>query len=93
MLKPLHDNVVLKKEKAEKKTSSGIILATESKETPSFATVLAVGPGAVVDGKVQPMAVKVGDRAVFKKYSTTEVKIDEEEFLLIAEKDILAIME
>jgi len=93
MLKPLHDNVVLKKEKSEKKTASGIILTAEAKEAPSFATVVAVGPGAVVDGKLVVPTVKAGDRAVFKKYSTTEVKIEDEEYLLIAEKDILAILE
>jgi chaperonin GroES len=93
MLKPLHDNVVLTKEKAEKKTASGIILTGDVKEQPSFATVVAVGSGALVDGKLVPLTVKIGDRVVFKKYSTTEIKIDEEEYLVIAEKDILAILE
>jgi len=93
MLKPLHDFVILKKEKSEKKTASGIILAGDAKEQPSFATVVAVGPGAVIDGKLVPTTVCVGDRAVFKKYSTTEVKIEDEEFLVIAEKDILALIE
>jgi len=93
MLKPLHDNVVLKKEKTEKKTASGIILSGDAKEQPSFASVLAVGAGALVDGKAVPMTVKVGDKVVYKKYSATEIKIDEEEFLVIAEKDILAILE
>lgn len=93
MLKPLHDNVVLKKEQAEKKTASGIILTGDVKEQPSFATVVAVGAGAMVEGKLVPMTVKVGDKVVFKKYSTTEFKFEEEEYLIIAEKDILAVIE
>lgn len=93
MLKPLHDNVVMKKEKVEKKTASGIILSGDAKEEPSFATVLAVGEGARVDGKIVPMTVKAGDKVVYKKYSATEVKVEEEEYLVIAEKDILAILD
>jgi len=93
MLKPLHDNVVLKKEKAEKKTASGIILTGDVKEQPSFASVIAVGEGAVVDGKLVPLSVKVGDKVVYKRYSTTEFKFEDEEYLIIAEKDILAILE
>ncbi len=93
MLKPLHDNIVLKKEKVEKKTASGIILTGDQKETPDFAKVIAVGEGMVLDGKRQVPSVKVGDKVVYKKYSTTEIKIDEEEYLLIAEKDILAVIE
>ena len=93
MLKPLHDNVVLKKEKVEKKTASGIILTGDVKEQPSFAVVVAVGPGVVVDGKLVAPTVKAGDKVVYKKYSTTEFKFEEEEYLIIAEKDILAIVE
>jgi len=93
MLKPLHDNVVLKKEKAEKKTASGIILSGDAKEQPQFATVVAIGEGALVDGKRVPLSVKIGDKVVYKKYSATELKIEEEEYLVIAEKDILAIVE
>jgi chaperonin GroES len=93
MLKPLHDNVVLKKEKVEKKTASGIILTGDAKEQPSFASVIAVGEGSIVDGKLTPLSVKVGDKVVYKKYSTTEFKFEEEEYLIIAEKDILAILE
>jgi len=93
MLKPLHDNVVLKKEKAEKKTASGIILSGEGKEQPSFATVIAVGEGARVDGKLVPMTVKAGDKVVYKKYSATEFKVEEEEYLVISEKDILAVLD
>ncbi|MGI6392403.1 MAG: co-chaperone GroES [Candidatus Izemoplasmatales bacterium] len=93
MLKPLHDNVVLKKEKVEKKTASGIILAGDVKEQPSFATVIAVGEGALVDGKRVAPSVKVGDKVVYKKYSTTEFKFEDEEYLIIQEKDILAIID
>ena len=93
MLKPLHDNVVLKKEQVEAKTASVIILTGDAKDEPNIATVVAVGPGAYVDGKLVPPTVKVGDKVAYKKYSTTEFKIDEEEYLIIAEKDILAIVE
>lgn len=92
MLKPLHDNVVLKKEKLEKKTASGIILTGDVKEQPSFAEVVAVGEGTVVDGKLVKPTVVVGDKVVYKRYSTTEFKFEEEEYLIIAEKDILAII-
>ncbi len=93
MLKPLHDNVVLKKEKVEKKTASGIILTGDIKDQPSFATVVAIGKGALVDGVLVPLTVKEGDKVVYKKYSTTEFKFEDEEYLIIAEKDILAIIE
>jgi chaperonin GroES len=93
MLKPLHDNVVLKKEKLEKKTASGIILSGDAKEQPSFASVAAVGEGNRVDGKLVPLTVKIGDKVVYKKYSATEIKVGEEEYLIIAEKDILAVLE
>ncbi|MGD9605457.1 MAG: co-chaperone GroES [Bacilli bacterium] len=93
MLKPLHDNVVLKKEKVEKKTASGIILTGDVKEQPSFAEVVAVGEGTIVDGKLVSPTVKVGNKVVYKRYSTTEFKFEEEEYLIIAEKDILAIVE
>jgi len=92
MLKPLQDNVILIKEKKDSKTASGIILS-ESKEDAAYAVVAAVGPGIVVDGKLQPIDVKVGDKVVFKKYSTTEVKIDDKEYMVIASKDILAKIE
>jgi chaperonin GroES len=93
MLRPLHDNVVLKKEKVEKKTPSGIILTGDVKEQPSFASVVAIGEGGLVDGKKVPLTVKVGDKGVYKKYSTTEFKFEDEEYLIIQEKDILAIID
>ena len=82
MIKPLHDNVVLKKEKEENKTSSGIILTTESKSMPSVATVVAVGK----DCKAE---IKENDQVVYKEYSGTNIKIDEVEYIVISEKDIL----
>lgn len=93
MLKPLHDNVVLKKEKAESKTASGIILTGDAKEQPNFAVVVAVGEGAYSEGILMPMAVKVGEKVVYKKYSTTEFKFEDEEYLIISEKDILAVVQ
>lgn len=93
MLKPLYDHVVLQLEEAEKKTASGIILAENTKEKPSIAKVIAVGQGKLVDGKLVPLQVKVNDRVVFKKYATTEVKIDNEEYCILSEDDILAIVE
>ena len=82
MIKPLHDNVVLKKEKVENKTSSGIILTTESKSMPSVATVVAIGK----DCKAE---IKENDQVVYKEYSGTNIKIDEVEYIVISEKDIL----
>lgn len=93
MLKPLYDNVVLKKEQVEKKTASGIILTGDTKEQPSVATVAAVGEGKYVNDTLVPLTVKIGDKVVFKKYSTTEFKLEDEEYLVISEKDILAILE
>lgn len=87
MLKPLHDNVILKKEKAEKekKTASGIILTDNDKNIPSYATVVAIGP----DSKAE---IKIDDKVVFKEYSGTNVKLDEEEFIIIEDEDILAVL-
>ena len=91
-IKPLYDNVLLEKEKTEDKTASGIILSTKEKEQ-AYANVIAVGEGSYQDGKLVPVPVKVGDKVLYKKYSTTDVKIDDEEYLLIASKDILAVVE
>jgi chaperonin GroES len=83
----------LKKEKVEQVTKSGIIVTGDVQEEPDYATVVAVGEGKYVDGKLVPLTVKVNDKVVYKKYSTTTVKFDEEEYLVISEKDILAIVE
>ncbi|MGN1319256.1 MAG: co-chaperone GroES [Lachnospirales bacterium] len=92
-LRPLSDRVVLKQLEAEETTKGGIILTTQSKEKPQEAEVVAVGPGAVVDGKVVPMTVKVGEKVVYSKYSGTEVKLDGEEYIIVKESDILAVVE
>ena len=81
-LVPLADRVVLKQSTPEEKTKSGIILTSQSQEKPQQAEVLAVGPGGVVDGKEVKMEVKVGDQVIFSKYSGTEVKIEDTEYIL-----------
>ncbi len=93
MLKPLNEHVVLESLPKEKKTRSGIILTASDDERPSMAKVVAVGEGRLEDGKRQPMSVKVGDKVVFKQYATTEFKFDEQEYLILKESDILAIVE
>ncbi|MCI9539739.1 MAG: co-chaperone GroES [Lachnospiraceae bacterium] len=92
-LVPLGDRVVLKQLVAEETTKSGIVLPGQAKEKPQQAEVIAVGPGGVVDGKEITMQVKVGDQVIFSKYSGTEVKIEEEEFIVVKQNDILAIVE
>jgi len=91
-LEPLKDRVVLKQVKVEETTKSGIILPDNSKEKPQEATVIAVGPGAMVDGKLVPISVKVNDRVIYSKYAGTEVKLDNEEYIVCKESDILAIV-
>ncbi len=92
-LKPLLDRVVVKSVEAEETTKSGIILAGSAKEKPQVMEVVAVGPGGVVDGKEVEMYVKVGDRVITAKYTGTEVKIDETEYTIVKQEDILAIVE
>ena len=93
MIKPLHDYVLLEKVEAEKKTASGIFLTEASKEKPSYAIVKAVGEGKLVDGQLVKPTVAVNDKVVYKKYSGTEVKVDDVEYILVPESDILGIME
>ncbi len=93
MLKPLSDRVVLKMVEAEETTKSGIILAGSAKEKPSVAEVVAVGPGGVVDGNEVVMTVKPGDRVITSKYSGTEVKYQNEEYVIVRVGDILAVVE
>ncbi len=94
MLRPLGANVVVKADAVEEKTKSGIFIPdTASKEKPMQGTVLAVGNGAVVDGKRVPIDLKVGDSIVFAKYCGTTVKFEGEELLILAERDILAVVE
>ena len=92
-VKPLSDRVLIKMEEAEETTKSGIVLAGSAKEKPQIADVIAVGPGGVVDGKEVVMTVKVGDRVITSKYSGTEVKVDGEEYTIVRQSDILAIVE
>jgi chaperonin GroES len=92
-LKPLADRVVVKKLEAEDKTAGGIVLPDTVKEKPQQGEVLAVGPGKLDEkGNRQPMEVKVGEKVLFAKYTGTEVKIDGVEYLILAEKDILAVV-
>ncbi len=93
-LTPLGDRVVLKQLVAEETTKSGIVLPGQSKEKPQQAEVIAVGPGGVVDGKEIKMEVKAGDQVIYSKYSGTEVKLDEEEeYIIVRQNDILAVIE
>ena len=92
-IKPLADRVVIKMEEAEETTKSGIVLANAAKEIPQIASVVAVGPGGIVDGKETQMYVKVGDKVITSKYSGTEVKFDGEEYTIVRQSDILAIVE
>ncbi len=92
-LKPLSDRVILKALEAEEKTKGGIILTANAKEKPEMAEVVAVGPGGTVDGKEVVMTVKVGDKVLTSKYSGTEVKVDGEEYTIVRQSDILAIVE
>ena len=92
-LKPLGDRVVIKQLEAEETTKSGIVLPSQSKEKPQQAKVLAVGPGGVVDGKEVKMEVKPGDKVIYSKYAGTEVKVGDDELIIVRQNDILAIVE
>jgi chaperonin GroES len=93
-LKPLGDRVVVKPLEEEERTKGGIVLPDVAKEKPQHGEVLAVGPGALTeDGRRLPMDVQVGDRVLFAKYAGTEVKIGDEEYLILRQSDILAIVE
>lgn len=91
-IKPLADRVVIKMVEAEETTKSGIILAGTAKEKPQVAEVLAVGPGGVVDGKEVKMELKVGDKVLISKYAGTEIKLDGEEYTILRQSDVLAIV-
>ena len=92
-LKPLGDRVVLKQCDAEEITKSGIILAAKSQEKPQEAEVIAVGPGGMIDGKEIIMQVKPGDKVVYSKYAGTEIKLNSEEYIIVKQSDILAVLE
>ena len=91
-LNPLCDRVVLRQLEAEETTKSGIVLPGTAKEKPQQAEVVAVGPGGVVDGKEIKMEVKKGDKVIYSKYAGTEVKLEDEEFIIVKQNDILAIV-
>jgi chaperonin GroES len=93
MIKPLLDRVVLKLIEAEETTKSGILLASSSKEKPHIARVVAVGPGGTVDGKEVKMQLNVGDKVIFSKYAGTEVKYEGEDYIIVRQDDVLAVVE
>ena len=93
MLKPLSDRVVIKMIENEETTKSGIILAGNAQEKPQFAEVVEVGPGREIDGKLEKMLVKKGDKVVVNKYAGTEVKYEGEDYTIVRQEDILAIAE
>ena len=92
-LVPLGDKVVLKQLAAEETTKSGIVLPGQAQEKPQQAEVIAVGPGGMVDGKEVVMQVKVGDKVIYSKYAGTDVKLDGEDFIVVKQNDIVAIVE
>ena len=92
-IKPLFDRVLIKSVTAEETTKSGILLPGTAKEKPQMAEIIAVGPGGTVDGKEITMQVKVGDKILYSKYAGNEVKVDNEEYIIIRQNDILAIVE
>lgn len=93
-VRPLHDHIVVKTEKEETRTKSGIVIPDTVKEKPEQGKVIAVGPGEVLSsGQRSPMSVKVGDTVLFKKYSPDEIKVGDETVLVIREKDVLAVIE
>lgn len=92
-IKPLSDRVVIKAIEAIQKTFSGIVIPDTAKEKPAQGEVMAVGPGKTKDGKKVPMSVKIGDKVLYSKYSPQEVKVDGQEYLIISEEDILAVIQ
>ena len=92
-IRPLADNVVIKATEAEETTKSGIVLTSAAKEKPQVAVVVAVGPVGTVDGKEVKMSVKEGDKVIAAKYSGTDIKIDGEEYTILHQSDILAVVE
>jgi chaperonin GroES len=90
--RPLHDRVLVKRLEEEKTSAGGILIPDTAKEKPSSGEIVAVGKGKVVEGKAQPMDVKVGDKVLFGKYSGSEIKIDGTDYLVMREEDILGIV-
>lgn len=92
-IKPLGNRVVIKRAEVKEETKSGIILTGTAKEKPQYAEVVGVGPGLVVDGARQEMEVKIGDKVLYSQYVGTDIKLDGEEYIILKEDDILAIIE
>lgn len=92
-IRPLFDRVVIKSCEVEETTKSGLILTGNAKEKPQMAEVIEVGPGGVVDGKDVTMSVNVGDKVIYSKYAGNEVKLDGEEYIIVRQGDILAVVE
>ena len=92
-IRPLFDRVVIKSCEVEETTKSGLILTGNAKEKPQMAEVIAVGPGGVVDGKDVTMSVNVGDKVIYSKYAGNEVKLDGEEYIIVRQSEILAVVE
>ena len=93
MIKPLGSRVLIKMKEGEEKTKSGIILAGNAQEKPQIAEVIEVGPGEKVDGKIEEVVVKKGDNVIVSNYSGTEVKYEGQEYIIVKQEDILAIVE
>ena len=93
MIKPVADRILIKMEEGEETTPSGIIISSSAKEKPQIAKVIAVGPGGNIDGNNIEMYIKEGDKVIVSKYSGTEVKYEGEEYLIVKQSDILAIVE
>lgn len=91
-LKPLFDRVVIKQEKKEEKNSFGILLPSRDDESSQIGNVVACGNGGIIDGKEITMQVKEGDRVLFSKFAGTEIKVDGEEYLVVRQTDILAVI-
>lgn len=92
-LRPLGDKVVLQQLEAEETTKSGIILAAKAQEKPQEALVVAVGPGGVIDGKEVKMQVKAGEKVIYQKYAGTEVKLEDQVYIIVKQSDIVAVVE
>ena len=92
-LRPLFDKVVLKRVEAQETTKAGILLPGSAQEKPQVSEVIAVGPGGIVDGKEVKMTLKVGEKVITGKYSGTEVKLDDEEYSIVSQSDVLAVVE
>jgi len=92
-INPLGDRIVMKNLEAEETTKGGILLTNSAKEKPQMAEVLAVGPGGNVDGKEITMHVKAGQKVIYSKYAGTEVKLDGQEYILVRQSDVLAVVE